>query len=45
MLYPQEDPEQKILLYACRQENCNYSEVADSACVYHNNVNLKPGFK
>ncbi|KAF0896222.1 hypothetical protein E2562_019704, partial [Oryza meyeriana var. granulata] len=32
ILYPKEDREQKILLYACR--NCDHQEVADSYCVY-----------
>ncbi|OAP06559.1 NRPE9A [Arabidopsis thaliana] len=36
ILYPKEDKEQKILLYACR--NCDHQEVADNSCVYRNEV-------
>eukprot|EP01135_Chromosphaera_perkinsii_P004095 Nk52_evm2s270 gene=Nk52_evmTU2s270 len=36
MLYPKEDRENKILLYACR--NCDYQEEAISNCVYVNRV-------
>ncbi|KAL1059696.1 hypothetical protein V6Z11_1Z015700 [Gossypium hirsutum] len=31
ILYPKEDREQKILLYACR--NCDHQEVAENNCV------------
>ncbi|KAL0903175.1 hypothetical protein M5K25_027532 [Dendrobium thyrsiflorum] len=34
LLYPKEEKQQKILLYACR--NCDHEEVADSFCVYRN---------
>ncbi|PKA52754.1 hypothetical protein AXF42_Ash001735 [Apostasia shenzhenica] len=34
ILYPKEDREQKVLLYACR--NCDHKEVAESYCVYRN---------
>eukprot|EP01018_Ginkgo_biloba_P003900 Gb_33871 [translate_table: standard] len=36
MLYPKEDKEHKILLYACR--NCDHQEVADNNCVYRNEI-------
>lgn len=36
MLYPKEDKENKILLYACR--NCDYKQVADSNCIYVNKI-------
>lgn len=36
ILYPKEDREQKVLLYACR--NCDHQEVADNNCVYRNEV-------
>ncbi|CAD5187570.1 unnamed protein product [Musa acuminata subsp. malaccensis] len=36
ILYPKEDREQKVLLYACR--NCDHQEVADNNCVYRNVV-------
>ncbi|CAK7326374.1 unnamed protein product [Dovyalis caffra] len=36
ILYPREDRDQKILLYACR--NCDHQEVADNNCVYRNEV-------
>ena len=36
MLYPKEDKENKILLYACR--NCQYQEVADNTCIYVNRI-------
>ncbi|KAI8565988.1 hypothetical protein RHMOL_Rhmol02G0004500 [Rhododendron molle] len=36
ILYPKEDKEQKILLYACR--NCDHQEVADNNCVYRNEI-------
>ncbi|KAH0459300.1 hypothetical protein IEQ34_012114 [Dendrobium chrysotoxum] len=34
ILYPKEDREQKILLYACR--NCDHQEAAENYCVYRN---------
>ncbi|XP_020242408.1 DNA-directed RNA polymerases II, IV and V subunit 9B-like isoform X1 [Asparagus officinalis] len=34
ILYPKEDRQQKILLYACR--NCDHQEPADNNCVYRN---------
>ncbi|XP_048235197.1 DNA-directed RNA polymerases II, IV and V subunit 9A isoform X1 [Ricinus communis] len=36
ILYPKEDRDQKILLYACR--NCDHQEIAESNCVYRNEV-------
>lgn len=36
MLYPKEEKENKILLYACR--NCDYKQRADSACIYVNKI-------
>ncbi|XP_078675908.1 DNA-directed RNA polymerase II subunit RPB9 isoform X3 [Branchiostoma floridae x Branchiostoma belcheri] len=36
MLYPKEDKENKILLYACR--NCDYQQVADNSCIYVNKI-------
>lgn len=36
MLYPKEDKENKILLYACR--NCDYKQHADSKCIYVNKI-------
>ncbi|OAE29946.1 hypothetical protein AXG93_773s1870 [Marchantia polymorpha subsp. ruderalis] len=36
ILYPREDRDKKILLYACR--NCDHQEVADNNCVYRNEV-------
>ncbi|KAK2644414.1 hypothetical protein Ddye_019609 [Dipteronia dyeriana] len=36
ILYPKEDKDQKILLYACR--NCDHQEVAENNCVYRNEV-------
>lgn len=36
MLYPKEDKENKILLYACR--NCDYKTEADSNCIYVNKI-------
>ncbi|OMO58421.1 DNA-directed RNA polymerase, M/15kDa subunit [Corchorus olitorius] len=41
ILYPKEDREQKILLYACR--NCDHQEVADDNCVYRNEVHHSAG--
>ncbi|KAL3686924.1 hypothetical protein R1sor_013233 [Riccia sorocarpa] len=37
ILYPKEDKQRKILLYACR--NCDHQEVAEHNCVYRNVVN------
>lgn len=36
MLYPKEDKDSKILLYACR--NCDYKQEADSNCIYVNKI-------
>ncbi|KAA0201827.1 hypothetical protein HAZT_HAZT003419 [Hyalella azteca] len=36
MLYPKEDKEKKILMYACR--NCDYKMVADNNCIYVNKL-------
>lgn len=36
MLYPKEDKENKILLYACR--NCDFKTEADSYCIYVNKI-------
>lgn len=36
MLYPKEDKENKLLLYACR--NCDFQQEADNMCVYVNKV-------
>lgn len=36
MLYPKEDKENKVLLYACR--NCDYKQEADSNCIYVNKI-------
>ncbi|KAM7257961.1 hypothetical protein ACFE04_013702 [Oxalis oulophora] len=36
ILYPKDDKEQKILLYACR--NCDHQEIAENNCVYRNVV-------
>ncbi|CAI0626646.1 unnamed protein product [Linum tenue] len=36
ILYPKEDRDQKLLLYACR--NCDHQEVAENYCVYRNEV-------
>jgi DNA-directed RNA polymerase II subunit RPB9 len=36
MLYPKEDKDNKVLLYACR--NCDYRQLADSCCVYVNKI-------
>ncbi|KAK6633871.1 DNA-directed RNA polymerase II subunit RPB9 [Polyplax serrata] len=36
MLYPKEDKENHILLYACR--NCDYKQAADSNCIYVNKI-------
>lgn len=36
MLYPKEDKENKVLLYACR--NCDYKQLADSNCIYVNKI-------
>uniref|UniRef100_UPI0035902760 DNA-directed RNA polymerase II subunit RPB9-like n=2 Tax=Myxine glutinosa TaxID=7769 RepID=UPI0035902760 len=34
MLYPKEDKENRILLYACR--NCDYQEESDNSCIFVN---------
>lgn len=36
MLYPKEDKESKVLLYACR--NCDYQQEADNSCIYVNKI-------
>ena len=36
MLYPKEDKENRLLLYACR--NCDYKQIADNQCIYVNKV-------
>ena len=36
MLYPKEDKENRVLLYACR--NCDYRQMADSCCIYVNKI-------
>ncbi|XP_031564815.1 DNA-directed RNA polymerase II subunit RPB9-like [Actinia tenebrosa] len=36
MLYPKEDKENKILLYACR--NCDYQQESDNTCIYVNKI-------
>ncbi|XP_071038988.1 DNA-directed RNA polymerase II subunit RPB9 [Parasteatoda tepidariorum] len=36
MLYPREDKENKVLLYACR--NCDYQEVTTNNCIYVNKI-------
>ncbi|KAG0418459.1 hypothetical protein HPB47_004807 [Ixodes persulcatus] len=36
MLYPKEDKENRVLLYACR--NCDYQQVADNNCIYVNKI-------
>ncbi|CAN0855484.1 DNA-directed RNA polymerases II, IV and V subunit 9A [Linum grandiflorum] len=36
ILYPKEDREERVLLYACR--NCDHQEVAETYCVYRNEV-------
>ncbi|CAI5460991.1 unnamed protein product [Closterium sp. Yama58-4] len=36
ILYPREDRENRVLLYACR--NCDHQEAADNNCVYRNEV-------
>ena len=36
MLYPKEDKENRVLLYACR--NCDYKQIADNNCIYVNKI-------
>ena len=36
MLYPKEDKENKVLMYACR--NCDYKQIADNNCIYVNKI-------
>lgn len=36
MLYPKEDKDNKVLMYACR--NCDYKTEADSYCIYVNKI-------
>ncbi|KAL5140904.1 DNA-directed RNA polymerases II, IV and V subunit 9A [Glycine soja] len=41
ILYPKEDRDQKVLLFACR--NCDHQEVADNFCVYRNEIHHSVG--
>jgi len=41
ILYPKEDRQNKVLLYACR--NCDHQQVADNNCVYRNVVDHAAG--
>jgi len=41
ILYPKEDRENKILLYACR--NCDHQEIAENNCVYRNEIHHAAG--
>ncbi|XP_065826598.1 DNA-directed RNA polymerase II subunit RPB9-like [Oscarella lobularis] len=36
MLYPKEDKQNRILVYACR--NCDFREEADNPCIYVNKI-------
>merc|ERR1711884_924944 len=36
MLYPKEDKQNRVLLYACR--NCDFRQIADSSCIYINRI-------
>ncbi|ELT91235.1 hypothetical protein CAPTEDRAFT_195976 [Capitella teleta] len=36
MLYPKEDKDSRVLLYACR--NCEYKQEADNPCIYVNKI-------
>nr|CAG4652328.1 EOG090X0J86 [Triops cancriformis] len=36
MLYPKEDKENRVLLYACR--NCDFKQLADNNCIYVNKI-------
>lgn len=36
MLYPKEDKDNRILLYACR--NCDFKQMAENSCVYVNRI-------
>lgn len=36
MLYPKEDKENKVLLYACR--NCTFQAEAENHCIYVNKI-------
>lgn len=36
MLYPREDKENRVLLYACR--NCDYKQLAQNNCIYVNKI-------
>ncbi|CAG0923231.1 unnamed protein product [Notodromas monacha] len=36
MLYPKEDKENKVLMYACR--NCEFKQPADNNCIYVNKI-------
>ncbi|URD95215.1 hypothetical protein MUK42_29363 [Musa troglodytarum] len=41
VLYPKEDREQRILLFACR--NCDHQEVADDCIIYRMEINHSVG--
>jgi DNA-directed RNA polymerase II subunit RPB9 len=41
MLYPKEDRENNVLMYACR--TCQFSEQAPTACVYRNQLSNTVG--
>ncbi|KAG6489412.1 hypothetical protein ZIOFF_050681 [Zingiber officinale] len=41
VLYPKENREESILLFACR--NCSYQEVAEDSCVYKMEINHSVG--
>ena len=36
MLYPKENKDDKVLMYACR--NCDYKQIADNNCIYVNKI-------
>ncbi|OTF79576.1 DNA-directed RNA polymerase II subunit RPB9-like protein [Euroglyphus maynei] len=36
MLYPKEDKDSRVLLYACR--NCDFKQMAENSCVYVNRI-------
>uniref|UniRef100_A0A672PM25 DNA-directed RNA polymerase II subunit RPB9-like zinc ribbon domain-containing protein n=1 Tax=Sinocyclocheilus grahami TaxID=75366 RepID=A0A672PM25_SINGR len=42
MLYPKEDKENRILLYACR--NCDYQQEADNSCIMVADISCIPNF-
>jgi len=41
ILYPREDKENRLLMFSCRQ--CDYSEEADLARVYRNDIKHAEG--